>query len=79
MVGGLILLGPSMARQAAGGVAMRQEPLSFPGEEEKGLKEGLKQSWWQSSPPQGGCSVGLCLSPSSCQVRGWGSGRKLWP
>lgn len=63
MVGGLVLLGPSMARQAAGGVAMRQEPLSFPGEEEKGLQEGLKRSWWQSSPPQGGAVLACVCSP----------------
>lgn len=52
---------------------MRQEPLSFLGEEEKGLQEGLKQSWWQCTLR--GCSVGLCLP----QILGWGSGMGLWP
>lgn len=36
---------------------MRQEPLSFP-EEEEGLQEGLKHSWWQSLPE--GC-VCVCV------------------
>lgn len=79
MVGGLILLGPSMARQAAGGVAMRQKPLSLPGEEEKGLQEGLKQCWWQSSPPQGGAVLAFVSVPPHTQVQGRGSGLELGP
>ncbi|XP_075016704.1 protein PAT1 homolog 2 isoform X3 [Calonectris borealis] len=63
----------SQDSQAAGGVDMRQKPFSFPEEEEKGLQEGLKQSWWQSPPGEGGAALTLA---SRCWdgTQGWGCG-----